>query len=104
MTRRAVVVEIVLLVIRFGCRSEITGVAIEAGTRRIRVSGAVTRNTRSSSMSAGENETGGTMIEAAWRPSRSRVTRRAVVVKIIRSMIWIGSRSKVSGVTAIALR
>ena len=52
-TRRAVVVEIVLLVIRFGRRGEVTRVAIETSVRRIRVSGTVARDTRGGSMGAG---------------------------------------------------
>ena len=53
MTRRAVVVEIVLLVVRFGRRGEVTGVAVKTSVRRIRVARTMARNARGGSMSAG---------------------------------------------------
>ena len=53
MTRRAIVVEIVLLVIRFGRRGEVTRVAVETSVRRIRVARTMARDTRGGSMSAG---------------------------------------------------
>ena len=42
MTARAVVIEVILLVIRFGRRGEVTGVAVETSVRRASVPGSVT--------------------------------------------------------------
>lgn len=50
---RTIVVEIVLLVIRFGRRGEVTRVAVETSVRRIRVARTMARDTRGGSMSAG---------------------------------------------------
>ena len=48
-----IVIEVILLVIRFGRRGEVTGVAVKTSVRRIRVARTMARNARGGSMSAG---------------------------------------------------
>ena len=46
MTGGAIVVEVILLVIRVGCRGEVAGVAVETSARRVRVSGSMAGDAR----------------------------------------------------------
>lgn len=56
MTGGAIVVEVVLLVIRIGCRGEVAGVAVETSARRIRVSGSMAGNASQRRMRTGQAE------------------------------------------------
>ena len=56
MTGGAIVVEVILLVIRVGCRGEVAGVAVETSARRVRVSGSMAGDASQRRMRTGQAE------------------------------------------------
>ena len=58
MTGGAIVVEVILLVIRVGCRGEVAGVAVETSARRVRVSGSMAGDASQRRMRTGQTKAG----------------------------------------------
>ena len=98
MTARAIVIEVVLLVIRLGCRGEVAGVAVETSARRIRVPGGMTGNASQRRVRTGQAEASCTVVKACGFPCRSGMTARAIVIEVVLLVIRFGRRSEVTGV------
>ena len=102
MTARAIVIEVILLVIRVGCRGEVAGVAVETSARRIRVSGSMAGDASQRRMRTGQAKASCTVIEVCRLPSGCRMTTSAVVVKIILLVIRFGCCGEITGVAVEA--
>jgi hypothetical protein len=100
----AVVIEIVLLMIRFGCRGKVALMTGKTSCRGIRVTGCVAAQTGNTGMPARQRKGRLVVIKSSRLPGCRCVTRATVVIKIILLMVRIGRCSKVSRVTRVALR
>ena len=98
MTGGAIVIEVVLLVIRVGCRGEVAGVAVETSARRIRVPGGMTGNASQRCVRTGQGEASRAVVKVGGFPCRSGMTTRAIVIEVVLLVIRFGCRGEVAGV------
>lgn len=88
-TRRAIVIKVILRVIRTCGSGEISRVTRVTRTASVGVAGRMTGQASNAGVAAGQQEPGSAMIKAGGIPGCRRVTGGAVVIKIILHMIRV---------------
>jgi hypothetical protein len=105
MTCRAIVGELIRLVIRINNLHKVLLVTAETISRKTGISSAgMTGRALHGHVSAGQWKRGFRMVECRWLPHNIRMACRAIVRELIRLMIRIDNLGKVLQVTAVAIR
>jgi hypothetical protein len=93
---RAIVAEIVLDVIRAADAGKVSRVAIVTSRRRVDITLRMAGNTLEPIMRPGKRKSGRAVVKCRWRPRVGIVAGRAIVIKVVLSVIRTCCRGKVS--------
>ena len=98
----AVLIKAVGDMVRIDHRRELSLVAAVTGVRSTGIAGGVAGFACCGCVRSGKRESGGIMTERRWQPGRRAVAFGAVLIKVVRHVVRIGHRRKLSLVAAIA--